>query len=128
MGGWRLPESQRSDYEMTHPKRAARSRMRVIIIGLSALALLSAACSSSPATNSGGGDPGSISGSTAAGGSTWVIGNIGSNSGQASSTFAAAKPALEAWASWTNAHGGIDGHQIKVVYADDQNQPSLGLS
>jgi len=32
------------------------------------------------------------------------------------------------WAQWTNAHGGIDGHPVKLIQADDQADPSKALS
>ncbi|MGF7233539.1 MAG: ABC transporter substrate-binding protein [Frankia sp.] len=104
-----------------------RSSGSKLAIGLAALALAGSACGSS-----GSGSGGSTSGSTSSGqqatGSTWVLGDVGSFSGRASSTLAPTKKAMQAWVSWTNAHGGINGHQIKVVYGDDQNDPSIGLS
>jgi branched-chain amino acid transport system substrate-binding protein len=35
---------------------------------------------------------------------------------------------LQVWASWVNAHGGLSGHPVKVVSADDQGDPSTALS
>jgi branched-chain amino acid transport system substrate-binding protein len=32
--------------------------------------------------------------------------------------------ASEAWAKWTNAHGGINGHQVKIIVEDDSSNPT----
>jgi len=51
---------------------------------------------------------------------TWVIGNIGTYSGINDSNFVGGAQTLEAWALYTNAHGGLDGgHHIKVISMDD---------
>jgi branched-chain amino acid transport system substrate-binding protein len=34
------------------------------------------------------------------------------------------KDSYEAYVDWTNAHGGIDGHKIKLYFADDADNPS----
>lgn len=86
-----------------------RSGLLVALLGV--VALVASACGSSS------GDGGS-----------WVIGMLGTNTGRASSSLAQGKPAMEAWAAWTNAHGGVNGHKIKVVYGDDQGETSVGLS
>jgi branched-chain amino acid transport system substrate-binding protein len=59
--------------------------------------------------------------------STYVIGNIGTYTGPASGDYIEIVPLIKAWQSWTNAHGGINGHPVKVITADDQASPSLGL-
>jgi branched-chain amino acid transport system substrate-binding protein len=35
---------------------------------------------------------------------------------------------LQAWQNTVNAQGGINGHPVKLIFADDQNTPSLGLA
>jgi branched-chain amino acid transport system substrate-binding protein len=51
---------------------------------------------------------------------TWLIGNIGTYSGINDSNFQGGAQTLEAWALYTNAHGGLDGgHDVKVISMDD---------
>jgi branched-chain amino acid transport system substrate-binding protein len=47
------------------------------------------------------------------------IGNVGSYSGLAGTTSKATSDAVQAWAKWTNAHGGIDGHPVQVFVKND---------
>ena len=35
---------------------------------------------------------------------------------------------LEAWADWTNANGGINGHQVKLIAMDTGFNPSTALA
>jgi branched-chain amino acid transport system substrate-binding protein len=35
---------------------------------------------------------------------------------------------FKAWASWTNANGGINGHPVEVIVLDDQGSPAIGLA
>ena len=65
---------------------------------------------------------------SAATASTWVIGNIGTYSGGNSSNFIGGNLSLEAWADYTNAHGGINGHKVKVISDDDAGSPSTALN
>jgi branched-chain amino acid transport system substrate-binding protein len=60
--------------------------------------------------------------------STWVIGNIGTYSGDNSANFSGGGLALQAWADYTNAHGGIDGHHIKLITFDDAGSPSTSVN
>ncbi len=57
---------------------------------------------------------------------TYVIGNIGTYSGPVSGDYGSDRQVLNAWADYTNAHGGINGHHVKVISEDDQGNPSVG--
>jgi branched-chain amino acid transport system substrate-binding protein len=35
---------------------------------------------------------------------------------------------LNAWVKWTNAHGGINGHPVKLYILDDKGDPAVGLA
>jgi branched-chain amino acid transport system substrate-binding protein len=35
---------------------------------------------------------------------------------------------LQVWVKWVNAHGGLSGHPVQVISADDQSNPSTNLS
>jgi branched-chain amino acid transport system substrate-binding protein len=48
------------------------------------------------------------------------IGNVGHYSGFAGVTAKPSADAVVAWAEWTNAHGGVNGHPVEVVVKDDQ--------
>jgi branched-chain amino acid transport system substrate-binding protein len=57
-----------------------------------------------------------------------VLGNIGTYSGVVGAIFPGAAASLQAWAQYTNAHGGLSGHPVKIVSADDGGDPSEALS
>jgi branched-chain amino acid transport system substrate-binding protein len=63
-------------------------------------------------------------------GTTLLIGWEGSQSSAATSGQSTLTPdTLDAWTKWTNAHGGINGHPVKIVYGkDDKADPALALS
>jgi branched-chain amino acid transport system substrate-binding protein len=56
------------------------------------------------------------------------IGMICSCTGAEASGFVEAPPALKAWVAMTNAHGGINGHPVRVYEFDDQSSPGTSLS
>lgn len=60
--------------------------------------------------------------------STWVIGNIGTYSGDNSANFANGNLVMKAWADYTNAHGGINGHHVKVITMDDAGVASTSVN
>jgi branched-chain amino acid transport system substrate-binding protein len=95
--------------------RARGRQVRVVGAVLAAGALV-AACSSS-----GGGTSGSAK-------STYLIGNITSETGTYASSTGGTFPTIDAWAKWTNAHGGISGHPVKVVTMDDGGIPANGIA
>ena len=65
--------------------------------------------------------------STALKGSTYNVGLIATLSGPLSGDFGGQSVGIDAWEKWTNAHGGVDGHPVKVYVMDDQSSPSAGL-
>lgn len=52
-----------------------------------------------------------------------VLGNVGSYSGLGSTT-AGARTILQVWAQWVTARGGLDGHPVRIVTADDGGDPA----
>jgi branched-chain amino acid transport system substrate-binding protein len=104
-----------------------------LLLSAGMVGLLLTGCGSSPShTSAAGNTSHSTSSSSAATsnptGSTWVLGNITTASGPASSTNGKAQGVMKAWEQWTNTHGGINGHPVKVIYEDDQQTPSVGLA
>jgi branched-chain amino acid transport system substrate-binding protein len=59
---------------------------------------------------------------------TLEVGFICSCTGPEASTISQTAPAAQAWAAWTNAHGGIDGHKVALTVKDDGYNPSTSLS
>jgi branched-chain amino acid transport system substrate-binding protein len=84
--------------------------------------------------SSGGGSGGTTTGGstggtvTAASGSPVTIGNIGTYSGVVGSIFPGGAAAVQAWAQSVNARGGLHGHPVRVVSADDGGDPARALS
>ena len=57
-----------------------------------------------------------------------IAGHIGTYSGLLGAIFTGGREAVNAWAQHVNANGGLDGHPVEVVTADDQGDPSINLS
>lgn len=108
--------------------------MRVArVIGSAAAAIMAsmlvAACSSSgtgPSASGGGTTSGGASSSALAGGDI-VIGSICACTGATASSAGGTPKVLTAWQDWTNAHGGINGHNVKVITLDDANDAGKSL-
>jgi ABC-type branched-subunit amino acid transport system substrate-binding protein len=88
---------------------------------LSALLLVACGSSSSSSGGSGGG-----SGTTSAH-SPFTIFAVVDLSGQTQAYGQQDKTALEASAAYMNQTGGIDGHPVKVTFADDQGDPTTAV-
>lgn len=89
-----------------------------------------AACSSSSSTGSAAaGTPASSPPASAVTGTPIVIGSVGTytegNPGQFSDP---GEPAIEAWASWVNTHGGINGHPVKLIVEDNKGDQAQAVS
>jgi branched-chain amino acid transport system substrate-binding protein len=83
------------------------------------------------ASGSSGGTHGGVSGGAGvrlANLSPVVIGNVGEYSGVVGSIFPGGPAAMQAWAQAANTRGGLNGHPVKVVAADDGSDPARGLS
>ena len=88
-----------------------------------------AACGSSA---SGGASSGSSGGSTSSGssklsGAPYVIGNLTNQNNVTFQNPVANTATPVAWADWTNAHGGINGHPVKVISFDTQSNNAEAL-
>ena len=61
-----------------------------------------------------------------------VIGNVGTYSaaaaGGAGAEVAVGKEAIQAWGKWVNAHGGINGHPVKLIIKDNKNDQAQAVS
>jgi branched-chain amino acid transport system substrate-binding protein len=77
---------------------------------------------------SGGAASGGAGPAQAAAGAPVAIGNVGEFSGVIGSMFAGAPAGIQAWAQTANAHGGLNGHPVKLISADDGSDPARGLS
>jgi branched-chain amino acid transport system substrate-binding protein len=62
-------------------------------------------------------------------GTTLVIGSIEDETGAGTSaSITQGADTLTAWTKWTNAHGGINGHPVKLIVLDSKNDPAVGLA
>ena len=109
---------------MDHSLR--RHARRAVVPATIAVALLVAACGSS--TSGAGGPTTTAASGPKLTGAPILLGNDGTYTEPGNSGYSTGKPAIEAWASWVNAHGGINGHPVKLFVMDDQNSQALALS
>jgi len=98
-------------------------RLRGVLVpaaGIALVAAMSAGCASS------GGSGGS--GTTASTSSTIKIAYLGDQSGSLATTFGGGVIGAQAFVSYYNAHGGLDGHKMTLSVYDTQSSPSSVLS
>ncbi|HZS15226.1 MAG TPA: ABC transporter substrate-binding protein [Candidatus Dormibacteraeota bacterium] len=98
---------------------ATKSRLSVALVGIVS-GVFVAACGSSNSTTTNSSSQGAPKG-------TWHLGTIYSLSGTGASTYGNGGATIQAWASWVNAHGGINGYNVEVDVEDDQSTPSGAL-
>ncbi|HEX3712286.1 MAG TPA: ABC transporter substrate-binding protein, partial [Trebonia sp.] len=119
-------------------------RHRPITTAFLALALAAgvAACSSSgsSSTSTGTSTTGASSSSpaapaattsaagSAATGTPIVIGSVGTYTQGTGGFTDPGLPAIQAWASWVNAHGGINGHPVKLITEDNKGDQAQAVS
>jgi branched-chain amino acid transport system substrate-binding protein len=98
-------------------------RGRVLAALLVGTALVAAACGSSSKNNN------ASSGTTVAPatGTPLVIGQVATQV-SATVTSTQAVDAMDTWVKWTNDHGGIAGHPVKIIVEDDKGDPAVGLA
>jgi branched-chain amino acid transport system substrate-binding protein len=63
--------------------------------------------------------------SKAASGSPVLIGNVGTYSGVGGILNQGTQASLRIWNAWVNAHGGLNGHPVKLESYDDQGDPAM---
>ncbi len=116
-----------------------RARRAVAVAGVLLLTGgLLAACSSSSKTSSSATTASNSSNSSNSGspgssgakptGTPLELGVLGGFTGPLASSVYAARPAIEAWADYVNANGGINGHPVHLTVEDDQTNPSVSAT
>ena len=103
----------------------------VVLTALALAALAAAGCSSSSSSSSSSTPASASANASASGGATgtpFVVGAMGTFTGVASGSTADAKTVFQDWVDATNAAGGINGHPVKAIILDDQNNPSTALT
>jgi len=96
-----------------------------------ATAKAAAGTPATPAAGKSEASPGSapVPGSPTAGtGSTVVLGNIGTYSGAPGASVGTGRRMVQVVAKWINTHGGLNGHPMRVIVADDGGDPSRSLA
>ena len=97
----------------------------VTLAAAASLTLSACGAGSKAATgDSGSGASSAPTGANAPKGSVIKIGNIASLSGPQASSSNQSETVAPAWADWVNANGGIAGHPVQVISADDAGDPS----
>jgi branched-chain amino acid transport system substrate-binding protein len=102
-----------------------------VLTALALAALAAAGCSSSSSSSSSSTPASASANASASGGATgtpFVVGAMGTFTGVASGSTADAKTVFQDWVDATNAAGGINGHPVKAIILDDQNNPSTALT
>jgi branched-chain amino acid transport system substrate-binding protein len=94
---------------------------------LGVIMVVSGCSSGTSSSSSSGGSSASAGTSSALSGAPIRVGFICSCSGTDASTVGDTEPAMEAWASWVNATGGISGHPVKLFVENDSNVAAQGL-
>lgn len=103
---------------------------RTATVGVLALAagLALVACGSSGSANGGGGSSGTTGTTVPANGAPLLVGAINTESNGTTGASHDLRNSLNLWASYTNAHGGVNGHPVKLFQLDDKNDPATALS
>jgi branched-chain amino acid transport system substrate-binding protein len=105
-------------------------RRLLFSVATAAAALALSACGSSGSSSSNsasGGAPAATSGTAGLKGKPIVVGMICSCTGPESSAVGNNISVINAWASYANANGGINGHPVKVITMDDQQNAATTL-
>lgn len=76
------------------------------------------------ATGQSGGTPGGGTSSASGDHTPVVLGQVGTFSGVVGLAEGAGQPAMQVWAQWVNAHGGLAGHPVQLYSYDDNGSPS----
>ena len=74
------------------------------------------------------GSTGGSSGSAAPSGAPIVVGNVSNLTNVQAGIQPDDSATPNAWVKWTNAHGGINGHPVKLVQLDDGADPGKALA
>lgn len=105
-----------------HWIRRSRNAAGIIVAAAALSTIALAGCSSGSSSQGSGTTAGSSSSGGSLSGTPFVFGTDSTDSSQSLSLVGAAD-GFQAWADYTNAHGGILGHPVKVVRCNDQNTP-----
>jgi branched-chain amino acid transport system substrate-binding protein len=105
--------------------RRPRLLILTVVLALAAVTLGTEAVSASASATSA-----SAARQAAPNGTPLLIGWEGSQTSAAQAGKSTLTPdTLDAWTKWTNSHGGINGHPVKIVYEkDDKSDPAVALS
>jgi branched-chain amino acid transport system substrate-binding protein len=95
--------------------------------GSSSTTSVSTSTSASTSASAAGAPSSTATGSTATG-TPIVIGSVGTYTQGTGGFTDPGKPAIEAWASWVNAHGGINGHPVKLIVEDNKGDQAQAVS
>ncbi len=119
-------DRHRQDIPMRRTTRVTRTKA---VLALVIAALLMAGCSSSNSSSTSSSAGSTASSSTSASAAAPInLGFLCTCSGPLASSIEISHPTYEAWVSAVNAAGGIDGHQVNLIFMDDQGNPGVSLA
>src|ERR1700744_739265 len=114
-----------------------RSMSKLSVTRLFAVVMATAACAitacssgatSSPASSGASASGASVLSGAEASGTPIAIGSIGTYSGPLGANTSRMGEFINAWASWTNAHGGVGGHPVKLTSFDDGGNATTAIT
>jgi branched-chain amino acid transport system substrate-binding protein len=103
-----------------------RTKFAALAVASVAL-LLAAGCGSSDSKSSSGSSTAAKAPASTVAGPPITVGFVCSCTGPLAKSIGRSADVIQAWAKWTNANGGVNGHPVKVVTADDGQNPAKGL-
>lgn len=110
-------------------RRPSRLLMFAVIVVAACVAALTASGAGKAAAATRKATAASASSSKAAKGAPIKIGMLGSFQSEVSQQAAGLLPEeAQAWVSYTNAHGGVNGHPVKLTVIDDHDDPAQAIA
>lgn len=114
----KIPQLSATEGRVGRPvRRRALRRCRAAWLAAPAVLLLLVAACGSSSPSSGGANAAPL-----------VVGNIETLTGPLASSLEWLSPGIQAWAKWTNAHGGINGHKVDLITMDDAGSPATSVT
>lgn len=113
-----------------------RLKRRTVAVAAAIVGLTVAGCGSSSSSSTSTNASGAAATGTAAAnapkstvsGTPIVVGSICSCTGPLAASLGKSLDVMQAWAKYTNANGGLNGHPVKVVTVDDAQNPAKALA
>ena len=113
---------------MKHRRIATACLAAALVADVAAGCSSASSGASGSASSSSSGASGSAPAAATVTGTPIVIGSVGTYTQGQGQFNDPGEPAIEAWADWVNAHGGINGHPVKLIVKDNQGDQAQAVS